>query len=54
MAGKEPEGGVSALAKLGGERWRNMTDEEKRPYVERQNEEKMRYEQAMEEYRRKV
>lgn len=54
MAGKEPEGGVAALAKLGGERWRNMTEEDKRPYVERQNEEKQRYEVAMEEYRRKV
>lgn len=54
MAGKEPEGGVAALAKLGGERWRNMTEEDKRPYVEKQNEEKVRYEAAMEEYRRKV
>lgn len=54
MAGKEPEGGVAALAKLGGERWRNMTEEDKRPYVERQNEEKIRYEASMEEYRRKV
>ncbi|KAL1420084.1 hypothetical protein MTO96_024613 [Rhipicephalus appendiculatus] len=53
MAGKEPEGGVAALAKLGGERWRGMTEEDKRPYVERQNEEKMKYEQNMEEYRRK-
>ncbi|XP_064489308.1 high mobility group protein DSP1-like isoform X2 [Ornithodoros turicata] len=54
MAGKEPEGGVAALAKLGGERWRSMTEEDKRPYVERQNEEKMKYEQNMEEYRRKT
>lgn len=54
MAGKEPEGGVAALAKLGGERWRNMTEEDKRPYVERQNVEKQRYEIAMEDYRRKV
>lgn len=53
MAGKEPEGGVAALAKLGGERWRGMSEEDKRPYVERQNEEKMKYEQNMEEYRRK-
>ncbi|XP_015794483.1 high mobility group protein DSP1 isoform X2 [Tetranychus urticae] len=53
MAGKEPEGGVAALAKLGGERWRGMTDEEKRPYVEKQNEEKVRYEANMEDYRRK-
>ncbi|XP_076331458.1 uncharacterized protein LOC143236786 [Tachypleus tridentatus] len=52
MAGKEPEGGVAALAKLGGERWRNMTEEEKRPYVEKQNEAKIAYEQLMEEYRR--
>ncbi|KAG1686109.1 High mobility group protein B3 [Nymphon striatum] len=37
MAGREPEGGVAALAKLGGERWRNMTDEDKRPYVEKQS-----------------
>lgn len=54
MAGKEPEGGVAALAKLGGERWRGMTDEDKRPYVEKQNEEKIRYEANMEDYRRKV
>lgn len=54
MAGKEPEGGVAALAKLGGERWRNMTDEDKRPYVEKQNEEKLRYEASMEDYRRKA
>ncbi|KAH9382219.1 hypothetical protein HPB48_021744 [Haemaphysalis longicornis] len=54
MAGKEPEGGVAALAKLGGERWRGMTEDDKRPYVERQNEEKMKYETNMEEYRRKV
>jgi high mobility group protein B3 len=53
MAGKEPEGGVAALAKLGGERWRNMTEEDKRPYVEKQNEEKIRYEANMEDYRRK-
>lgn len=53
MAGKEPEGGVAALAKLGGERWRGMTEDDKRPYVERQNEEKMKYETNMEEYRRK-
>jgi len=45
---------VAALAKLGGERWRNMTEEDKRPYVEKQNVEKIRYEGAMEEYRRKV
>lgn len=53
MAGKEPEGGVAALAKLGGERWRNMTEDDKRPYVEKQNEEKIRYEASMEDYRRK-
>lgn len=53
MSGKEPEGGVAALAKLGGERWRGMTEEDKRPYVERQNEEKVKYETSMEEYRRK-
>lgn len=54
MAGKEPEGGVAALAKLGGERWRNMTEDDKRQYVEKQNVEKVRYEASMEEYRRKV
>ncbi|KAF8784448.1 high mobility group protein homolog TDP-1-like isoform X1 [Argiope bruennichi] len=53
MAGKEPEGGVAALAKLGGERWRAMSDEEKRKYVEMQSEEKIRYEADMEEYRKK-
>lgn len=53
MAGKEPEGGVAALAKLGGERWRGMTEEDKRPYVEKQNVERVRYESSMEEYRRK-
>lgn len=54
MAGKEPEGGVAALAKLGGERWRNMTEDDKRPYVEKQNEEKVRYEASMEDYRKMV
>jgi len=54
MAGKEPEGGVAALAKLGGERWRGMNEEDKRPYVDKQNEEKLRYEASMEDYRRKV
>ncbi|XP_015930865.1 uncharacterized protein [Parasteatoda tepidariorum] len=53
MAGKEPEGGVAALAKLGGERWRGMTDEDKRKYIEKQGEEKIRYEANMEEYRKK-
>jgi len=53
MHGKEPEGGVAALAKLGGERWRNMSEEDKRPYVERQNAERVRYESSMEDYRRK-
>lgn len=52
MAGKEPEGGVAAMAKLGGERWRSMTDDDKQPYVERQLEAKLRYEHSMEEYRR--
>ncbi|KAI1308636.1 High mobility group protein B3 [Halotydeus destructor] len=52
MAGKEPEGGVAALAKLGGERWRGMTEDDKRPYVEKQNEEKIKYEVKMEDYRR--
>ncbi|KAG8177751.1 hypothetical protein JTE90_008852 [Oedothorax gibbosus] len=52
MAGKEPEGGVAAMAKLGGERWRGMTDEDKQPYVEQQLEAKLRYEHSMEEYRR--
>jgi hypothetical protein len=52
IAGKEPEGGVAALAKLGGERWRNMNEEEKKPYVEKQNECKQAYEAKMEEYRK--
>ena len=54
VAGREPEGGVAALAKLGGERWRNMTDEEKKPYVDQQNECKIKYEAQMEVYRQKV
>lgn len=54
IAGKEPEGGVAALAKLGGERWRSMTDEDKKPYVELQNECKIKYEKLMEDYRQKV
>jgi hypothetical protein len=52
MAGKEPEGGVSALAKLGGERWKSMSDDDRRPYFDRHKEEKTRYEAAMEEYKR--
>lgn len=31
-----------------------MTDEEKRKYIEKQGEEKVRYEANMEEYRKKV
>ena len=54
MAGKEPEGGVSALAKAGGVRWRSMSDDDKRRYVELQNQEKVRYEASMDEYRRRV
>lgn len=54
MAGKEPEGGVSALAKAGGERWRGMSDEDKRRYVEMQSQEKARYEASMDEYRRRA
>ena len=54
IAGKEPEGGVAALAKLGGERWRSMTDDDKKPYVELQNKCKVEYEKLMEDYRQKV
>ena len=52
IAGREPEGGVAALAKLGGERWRGMTEEEKKRYIDRQNECKVIYEQQMEDYRK--
>ena len=54
IAGREPEGGVAALAKLGGERWRGMTDEEKKRYIDRQNECKVVYEAQMEEYRKQT
>jgi len=51
MAGREPAGGVAAMAKLGGERWRNMTDSDKKPYVDKQNVEKTKYDISMEQYK---
>lgn len=54
MAGREPAGGVAAMAKLGGERWRQMSDADKKPYVDRQNIEKTKYDVNMEQYKNNV
>lgn len=42
--------GVKELAKDAGEKWRSMTDEEKKPYQDRAAELKEEYEKAMEAY----
>uniref|UniRef100_A0A1D1XD48 High mobility group B protein 7 n=1 Tax=Anthurium amnicola TaxID=1678845 RepID=A0A1D1XD48_9ARAE len=39
---------VSTVAKEGGEKWKSMTDEEKKPYQDRQAELKAEYEKAVE------
>ncbi|KAJ4832265.1 hypothetical protein Tsubulata_012209 [Turnera subulata] len=40
--------GVKQVAKEGGEQWRSMTDEEKKPYVDRADELKAEYKKALE------
>ncbi|RVX16316.1 High mobility group B protein 7 [Vitis vinifera] len=41
---------VSVVAKEGGEKWKSMTDEEKKPYVDKAAELKAEYDKAMETY----
>ncbi|KAJ8625279.1 hypothetical protein MRB53_033809 [Persea americana] len=41
---------VSTVAKEGGEKWKSMTDAEKKPYLEKSLELKAEYEKAMEKY----
>ena len=51
---KEPNIRVVELARLGGQRWNSMTDEQKRPYLEKQRQHKSQFELAMEHYQRKT
>ncbi|XP_077231373.1 high mobility group B protein 7-like [Tasmannia lanceolata] len=44
------EKSVSVVAKEGGEKWKSMTDEEKKPYLEKVAELKVEYEKAMEKF----
>ncbi|KAI3713943.1 hypothetical protein L1987_72531 [Smallanthus sonchifolius] len=39
---------VAVVAKEGGEKWKSMTDEEKKPYIERAAELKEKYQKALE------
>ncbi|XP_058090250.1 high mobility group B protein 7-like [Magnolia sinica] len=41
---------VSVVAKEGGEKWKSMTDEEKKPYLEKVAELKAEYEKALEKF----
>ncbi|GAB2275321.1 hypothetical protein Dimus_010084 [Dionaea muscipula] len=48
---EHPEGkGGAAVSKVGGEKWKSMTDEEKKPYIDKAAELKVEYEKAMEAY----
>lgn len=42
--------GVATVAKEGGEKWKSMTDEEKKPYIDRATELKAEYEKALESH----
>lgn len=42
---------VTELAKITGERWRKLTDKEKKPYEEKAQADKARYEKAMKDYK---
>ncbi|KAI9189755.1 Non-histone chromosomal protein 6 [Blastocladiella emersonii ATCC 22665] len=44
---ENPEAKVGQIAKLLGERWRSMSDEEKAPYAEKVKAEKARYDREM-------
>lgn len=54
IADREPEGDAASLVKLGTERWRAMSDQEKKPYIDWQNKAKAVYEAEMKEYRKKT
>ncbi|XP_057506185.1 protein DETOXIFICATION 40-like isoform X3 [Actinidia eriantha] len=45
---------VSAVGKAGGEKWKEMSESEKAPYVAKATKKKAEYERAMEEFNRKV
>ncbi|KAK9155012.1 hypothetical protein Sjap_002492 [Stephania japonica] len=42
---------VSVVAKEGGEKWKFMTDEEKKPYADKAAELKVEYEKALEQHK---
>ncbi|KAL8267162.1 hypothetical protein R6Q59_004506 [Mikania micrantha] len=46
--GKKENGGTPRVAKEGGEKWKSMTDEEKKIYTERAAELKEKYQKALE------
>ncbi|KAL3635859.1 hypothetical protein CASFOL_020406 [Castilleja foliolosa] len=50
-ANPEAKGGAK-VAKEGGEAWKSMSDEEKKPYIDKAADLKAEYEKAMEEYNR--
>ncbi|XP_001633812.2 high mobility group protein B1 [Nematostella vectensis] len=52
MAGKALEDGKK-IPSLAGERWREMSDEDKKPYTIQEAEERNKYEKVMEEWRKK-
>ncbi|CDS10408.1 hypothetical protein LRAMOSA03084 [Lichtheimia ramosa] len=41
---ENPDASFGTIGKILGEKWKNMTDEEKKPYVEKAEEDKKRYE----------
>jgi len=45
--------GVPALAKKMGEIWRGMDEKQKKPYTEKAEKDKQRYDKEMEEYNKK-
>ncbi|KAK1304133.1 High mobility group B protein 7 [Acorus calamus] len=42
--------GVAVVAQEGGEKWKSMTDEEKKPYIDKTTELKAEYEKAVDKY----
>jgi hypothetical protein len=50
---EHPDWGVAEIGKHLGAEWKNLTDEEKQPYVDQAKEDKERYKKAMEEYNAK-
>ncbi|GAB2210441.1 hypothetical protein Droror1_Dr00015707 [Drosera rotundifolia] len=47
------KGGVAAMGKAGGDRWRSLSDAEKAPYVQKAEKRKLDYEKAVKAYNKK-